>query len=234
VYVLLNFAAGHAVVGWFLEHADPLLKVTIVPRGNGALGFAQYLPKELSLYTQSQLNDMMCMALGGRASEQTFFGGVSTGAADDLQKVTRIAQAQIVNYGMSEKLGNVSYTGNEQETQFVKPFSEETAKQIDEEVRSLVKGAYDRTLLLIAKHKQQIEALAVRLIERETVNHDILVEILGPRPFTTDAYTNWLKQSNREHQEKLEKQKNTKPAATNPSENSENNTESSGLKPAAA
>ena len=101
--------AGHAVVGWFLEHADPLLKVTIVPRGSGALGFAQYLPRELALYTQPQLLDMMCMTLAGRASEQHFFTDVSTGAADDLQKVTRIAQAQISTYGMSKKLGHVSY-----------------------------------------------------------------------------------------------------------------------------
>lgn len=203
--------AGHAVIGWFLEHADPLLKVTIVPRGSGALGFAQYLPKELSLYTQPQLLDMMCMTLGGRAAEQHFFTDVSTGAADDLQKVTRIAQAQISSYGMSKKLGNVSYHqgGGEQEG-FTKPFSEATAQTIDEEVRLLISGAYERTVSLIEEHRESVLALAEKLIATETVNHDVLVAVLGPRPFITDAYAQWMasgmsnEQNRAEHDRKEE------------------------------
>lgn len=184
--------AGHAVIGWFLEHADPLLKVTIVPRGNGALGFAQYLPKELSLYTSAQLLDMMCMTLGGRAAEQHFFDLVSSGAADDLSKVTRIAQAQIVSYGMSAKLGQVSYH-HDDEQQFTKPFSEATAQTIDEEVRALISGAYERTQTLITTHAEKVDALAKELLELETINHDVIVRVLGPRPFTTDAYSSFIK-----------------------------------------
>ena len=169
-----------------------MLKVTIVPRGSGALGFAQYLPKELSLYTQPQLLDMMCMTLGGRAAEQFFFVDVSTGAADDLQKVTRIAQAQISTYGMSKRLGHVSYhqggqNGGEGEG-FTKPFSEATAQTIDEEVRLLISNAYERTSALIQQHSALVLALAESLIATETVNHDGLVQVLGPRPFVTDAY----------------------------------------------
>jgi len=192
--LVAHHEAGHAVAAWFLEHADPLLKVTIVPRTSGALGFAQYLPKELSLYHQGQLSDMMAMALGGRAAEQIFFGRVSTGASDDLQKVTRIAQAQVTTYGMSEKLGQVSYA-DDKSSQFTKPFSEATAQAIDEEVRALIATTYARTLALLEKHRAQVAALAGKLIEIENVNHDILLEILGPRPFASDAYTSWRKQN---------------------------------------
>ena len=187
--------AGHAVIGWFLEHADPLLKVTIVPRGSGALGFAQYLPKELALYTQPQLLDMMCMTLGGRAAEQHFFQDVSTGAADDLQKVTRIAQAQISTYGMSKRLGNVSYHQDQaaEGAQFTKPFSEATAQTIDEEVRLLVSNAYERTVTLVSQHADKVLQLAEKLLAVETINHDVLVQVLGPRPFISDAYSQWMK-----------------------------------------
>ncbi len=120
--------AGHAVAGWFLEHADPLLKVSIIPRGKG-LGYAQYLPKEQYLYSKEQLFDRMCMTLGGRASEQIFFGRITTGAQDDLQKVTKSAYAQITQYGMNERVGNVSFEQPQPgEMVFDKPFSESTAQ----------------------------------------------------------------------------------------------------------
>lgn len=183
--------------------------VTIVPRGNGALGFAQYLPKELSLYTQAQLSDMMAMALGGRAAEQLFFGRVSTGASDDLQKVTRIAQAQVSIYGMSDRLGNVSYAPNQEENQFTKPYSEATAQAIDEEVRTLIASTYRRVIDLLTTHKAQVKALADALIEKENVNHDVLLQILGPRPFPSDAYTLWRKQ-NQEAQELMKKHEEEK------------------------
>jgi len=178
--------AGHAVVGWFLEYADPLLKVTIVPRGKGALGFAQYLPNEVMLRHKQQLVDSMCTALGGRAAEQVFFGRVSTGAANDLQQVSRLARAQIASFGMSDRLGNVNYETDP--NQFQKPFSERTAQIIDEEVEAAIAVCYKRTLDLVNDHKDKVKALGEKLLEKETVNHDVIVEVLGPRPFTSENY----------------------------------------------
>lgn len=152
--------AGHAVSGWFLEHADPLLKVSIIPRGMG-LGYAQYLPKEQYLYTKEQLFDRMCMTLGGRASEQIFFSRITSGAQDDLQKVTKNAYAQVVQLGMSEKVGNLSFDMPEKgEMTIDKPYSEETAQIIDNEVRDLVAQAYKRTIDLLTKHKTDVEKVS--------------------------------------------------------------------------
>ena len=149
--------AGHAVCGWFLEHADPLLKVSIIPRGMG-LGYAQYLPKEQYLYTKEQLFDRMCMTLGGRASEEIFFGKITSGAQDDLKKVTQNAYSQVVQLGMSEKVGNLSFDLPQPGEMVIdKPYSEETAQLIDSEVRSLVKSAYDRTHQLLTEHKADVE-----------------------------------------------------------------------------
>lgn len=149
--------AGHAVVGWFMEHADPLLKVSIIPRGKG-LGYAQYLPKEQYLYTTEQLFDRMCMTLGGRVSEQVFFGRITTGAQDDLRKVTQSAYAQVVQFGMNDKVGHLSFDMPQQgEMVMEKPYSEETAQLIDSEVRSLVQRAYERTVEVIEKHKEDVE-----------------------------------------------------------------------------
>jgi cell division protease FtsH len=187
--------AGHAVAGWFLEHADPLLKVTIVPRGNGALGFAQYLPKELSLYQTEQLVDMICMALGGRCAEQIFFGKISTGASDDLKKVTNIAYAQATVYGMSEKIGNISYQQDEGDNQFTKPYSEATAKLIDEEVSKMVQDSYDRTMALLTLHKDKVDLLAKKLMELETISHDTIADVLGERQYSTPAYLEYVKNS---------------------------------------
>ena len=175
--------AGHAVVGWFLEHADPLLKVSIIPRGKG-LGYAQYLPKEQYLYSTEQLYDRMCMTLGGRASEQIFFGRITTGAQDDLQKVTKSAYAQITQFGMNERIGNVSFEQPQPgEMVFEKPFSEATAQAIDEEANKLIKGAMKRTLDLIQSHKDDVERVAKRLLEKEVLGREDMVELLGPRPF---------------------------------------------------
>jgi AFG3 family protein len=176
--------AGHAVAGWFLEHADPLLKVSIIPRGKG-LGYAQYLPKEQYLYTREQMFHRMCMALGGRVSEQLFFGRITSGAQDDLQKVTRSAYAQVAQLGMSDKVGNISFELPQSgEMVLSKPYSEQTAQIIDEEVRTMVKAAYDRTLDLLSKHKSDIEKVAKRLLEKEKLDKDDMVELLGPRPFS--------------------------------------------------
>ncbi|XP_053555346.1 AFG3-like protein 1 [Bombina bombina] len=175
--------AGHAVVGWFLEHADPLLKVSIIPRGKG-LGYAQYLPKEQYLYTQEQLFDRMCMMLGGRVSEQLFFGRITTGAQDDLKKVTQSAYAQIVQFGMCEKLGQVSFDLPRQgEMVTEKPYSEATAKLIDEEARKLISSAYEKTLELLTQYREQVEKVAKRLLEKEVLEKSDMIELLGARPF---------------------------------------------------
>merc|ERR1719445_1877523 len=175
--------AGHAVCGWFLEHADPLLKVSIIPRGKG-LGYAMYLPREQYLYSTEQLYDRMCMTLGGRASEQIFSGRITTGAQDDLQKVTKSAYAQITQFGMNEKVGNVSFQEPQPgEMVFDKPFSEATAQLVDEEAKKLIGSAMDRTLALLTKHKDDVERVALRLLEKEVLNRDDMIELLGPRPF---------------------------------------------------
>ncbi|KAK2834812.1 hypothetical protein Q7C36_015513 [Tachysurus vachellii] len=175
--------AGHAIVGWLLEHTDPLLKVSIIPRGKG-LGYAQYLPKEQYLYTREQLFDRMCMMLGGRVAEQVFFSRITTGAQDDLKKVTQSAYAQIVQFGMSEKVGQVSFDLPRQgDTVLEKPYSEATAELIDQEVRELVDGAYQRTLKLITEQRDLVEKVAKHLLEKEVLDKADMMELLGPRPF---------------------------------------------------
>ncbi|XP_002741203.2 mitochondrial inner membrane m-AAA protease component AFG3L2 [Saccoglossus kowalevskii] len=175
--------AGHAVAGWFLEHADPLLKVSIIPRGKG-LGYAQYLPKEQYLYSKEQLLDRMCMTLGGRVSEELVFGRITTGAQDDLKKVTQTAYAQVVQFGMSEKVGNVSFDMPQQgEMVMDKPYSEQTAQLIDNEVRSIIRSAYDRTVSLLQNHRENIEKVAQRLLNKEVLSKEDMVELLGERPF---------------------------------------------------
>lgn len=175
--------AGHAVAGWFLQHADPLLKVSIIPRGKG-LGYAQYLPKEQYLYTKEQLFHRMCMTLGGRVSEQIFFGKITTGAQDDLKKVTQSAYAQVVQFGMNEKVGHVSFDLPQPgDVVLDKPYSEETARMIDTEVRQLVTVAYKATEKLLLEKKNDVEKVALRLLEKEILSREDMIELLGPRPF---------------------------------------------------
>ena len=176
--------AGHAVVGWFLEHAAPLLKVSIVPRGMAALGYAQYVPKERKLHTRQQMLDQMCMMLGGRIAEQIFFDKVSTGAQDDLQKVTRLAYGLVTVYGMSDKIGHLSFQQPQDgQINSQRPYSEAIAECVDEEVRQIVWGAYDRTLELLESKKELAAALAARLLEKEVILRADVIEILGERPF---------------------------------------------------
>jgi cell division protease FtsH len=181
--VIAYHEAGHAICGWFLEHAYPLLKVTIVPRGTAALGYAQYTPKEQYLYTTEQLTDQMCMTLGGRAAEEIFFGRISTGASNDLQQITRMAYSMVTTYGMNDKIGNVSFYDPSQENTFQKPFSEETGKIIDEEVRKMIDAAYQRTLVLLRDKKEQVEKLAKELLDKEVLHKSDVEELIGKRPY---------------------------------------------------
>lgn len=180
--------SGHAVAGWFLKHADPLLKVTIVPRGSGALGFAQYLPKEVTLYSKEALIDRMCMALAGRASEEVNFNQITTGASDDLDKVTQMAYGMISIYGMNDAIGKLSFPPKD-EMQMTKPYSDKTATLIDDEARQLVDFCYNRVKDLIIEKKDEVTKVAELLLERETVNQNDLVQLIGPRPFKMEVST---------------------------------------------
>ncbi len=187
--------AGHAVAGWFLEHADPLVKVSIVPRGVAALGYAQYLPKEQFLYQTEQLMDEMCMALGGRAAEDLIFGKISTGALSDLERITKLAYSIVSVYGMNDKIGNVSYYDSKQsDYNFTKPYSEATSELIDNEVKILVDQAYTRTKKLLLSKKKELEILAKELLEKEIIFQSDLEGLIGKRPFENqtsyEAFTN--------------------------------------------
>jgi AFG3 family protein len=181
--IIAYHEAGHAICGWYLEHAYPLLKVTIVPRGTAALGYAQYTPKEQYLYNTDQLEDQICMTLGGRAAEEIFFGKISTGASNDLQQVTRTAYSMVTVYGMNDKIGNISFYDPTQEQTFTKPYSEETGKIIDEEVRFLVERTYQRTLALLTTRKMELEKLAKELLEKEVLFQSDVEVLIGKRPY---------------------------------------------------
>ena len=181
--IIAYHEAGHAICGWFLEHAYPLLKVTIVPRGTAALGYAQYTPREQYLYNTDQLMDQLCMTLGGRAAEAIFFGKISTGASNDLQQITKIAYSMITVYGMNDKVGNVSYSDPQQENSFMKPYSEETGKMIDEEVRQLIAKAYEKTKALLTTHKNEVELIAKELLKKEVLFKSDLEVLIGKRPY---------------------------------------------------
>jgi cell division protease FtsH len=182
--VIAFHEAGHATVSWMLEHASPLVKVTIVPRGR-SLGAAWYLPEERQLNTMDQIFDEMCAALGGRAAEEIMFGRVSTGALSDLEKITKQAFASVVSYGLNDKIGNVSYydSSGQQEYQFGKPYSEHTAQTIDEEIKKLIDKAYVKTKELLNEHKAKLTLLAEKLLEKEVIFRDDLEVIFGKRPF---------------------------------------------------
>jgi len=191
--IVAHHEAGHAVAGWFLEHADPLLKVTIIPRSSGALGYAQYLPKEVYLRTQTQIMDTVCMALAGRAAEEVFFGRVTTGASDDLRRVTQIVYGTIQEYGMNSKVGQLAFPKDPNAGPGDKPYSDATAEAMDDEARRIVDEAYQRTLSLIKEHKDDVEKIANFLLEKETITHDDVVDCIGPRPFKgDDAYNEYV------------------------------------------
>lgn len=181
--------AGHATVSWLLEHASPLVKVTIIPRGQ-SLGAAWYLPEERQITTKEQMLDEICAALGGRAAEQVEFGKVSTGALSDLEKVTKQAYAMVTIYGLNDKIGNLSYydSTGQSDYSFSKPYSEKTAEVIDEEVKKLVDECYSRAVHILTENKDKLDILASRLLEKEILYREDLVEILGERPWGENTH----------------------------------------------
>ena len=180
--------AGHAIISWLLEHAAPLVKVTIVPRGQ-SLGAAWYLPEERQIVRTEQMLDEMCAALGGRAAEKVMFDKISTGALSDLEKVTRQARAMVSVYGLNDTLGNITYydSSGQSEYNFTKPYSEETARKIDHEISEIIEKQYERAISLLASSKDKLIQLADRLLEKEVIFKDDLENILGKRPFKSNA-----------------------------------------------
>lgn len=183
--IIAYHEAGHAICGWFLEHAHPLVKVTIVPRGLAALGYAQYLPKEQYITRTEKLLDDICMTLGGRAAESVVFNKISTGAQSDLDHVTKLSYDMIINYGMNEKVGNVSYSSMLNES-YARPFSEQTAYLIDQEVKHMIDEQYDRARQLLRDRRQQLDDLAQALLEKEVLHRTDLERIIGKRPFSNN------------------------------------------------
>ncbi len=181
--VIAYHEAGHAVSGWFLEHAHPLVKVTIVPRGVAALGYAQYLPKEMYIRNTDHMLDDMCMSLGGRAVEELVFGKISTGALSDLQHVTRMAYAMVSVYGMNDTIGNISFYDPQSENNFTKPYSEETGRLIDDEVRKLIEKAYNRVKELLSEKIESVTVIAEELLKKEVLFKDDLEHLIGKRPY---------------------------------------------------
>ena len=180
--------AGHATVSWLLEHANPLVKVTIVPRGQ-SLGAAWYLPEERQITRTAQMLDEMCSLLGGRAAEEVVFNQISTGALSDLERTTKMAQAMVTIYGLNDKLGNISYYDSSGQQNFFidKPYSDDTAKLIDKEISILVEGQYERAKTILSEHKDKLDQLAQKLLEKEVIFRDDLEAVFGKRPFENDS-----------------------------------------------
>ncbi|MFT7330419.1 MAG: ATP-dependent Zn protease, partial [Roseivirga sp.] len=180
--------AGHATASWFLEHAAPLVKVTIVPRGQ-SLGAAWYLPEERMIVRTEQMLDEMCATLAGRAAEKLIFNKISTGALNDLEKITRQARAMVTVYGLNEKIGNITYydSSGQSDYGFSKPYSEETAKLIDQEISIIIEKQYKRAIKILTTHKEKLTELAELLLEKEVIFKENLETIFGKRPFTKEA-----------------------------------------------
>ncbi|MEL6536588.1 MAG: ATP-dependent zinc metalloprotease FtsH [Bacteroidota bacterium] len=219
--------AGHAVSGWFLEHADPLVKVSIVPRGVAALGYAQYLPKEQFLYQTEQLVDEMCMTLGGRAAEEIVFGKISTGALSDLERVTKMAYSMVTMYGMNDKIGNLSfYDSKDSEYAFTKPYSEATAELIDKEVQSIIEDAYQRVKGMLTDKREELDKIAMELLDKEIIFQQDLERLIGERPFqketTYQAFTSGQLERDKEEARKASEAKESAKSEVAEDKSSEN------------
>jgi cell division protease FtsH len=238
--------AGHATISWLLEHASPLVKVTIVPRGQ-SLGAAWYLPEERSITTSEQILDEMCSALGGRAAEQLIFGKISTGALSDLEKVTKQGYAMVSIYGLNERIGNISFYDSQGRDSFTKPYSDETARIIDEEVSKMIEAQYARALTILTENKDKLTTLAEKLLTSEVIFKEDLVEIFGKRQWekeeepllaavveeqtpeipSEDDTSTEEEQNNEETQSSIETAEDESTSPENNSESSEENTEES-------
>ena len=218
--IIAYHEAGHAICGWFLEHASPLVKVTIVPRGIGTLGYAQYLPKEEYITRTEQLLDRICMTLGGRAAEEVVFGKISTGAQNDLDQITKMAYSMVAVFGMNDQVGNVSFHGLSQD-QFQKPYSDETAKLIDDEVRKMIDVQYERSKALLLDHREDLEKLAQQLLEKEVLLKSDVERLIGSRPFgdpepvSTKMHAG-IEEQHQHHTEAAEKEEAEEVAADTP------------------
>jgi cell division protease FtsH len=206
--------AGHATISWLLEHASPLVKVTIVPRGQ-SLGAAWYLPEERSITTSEQILDEMCSALGGRAAEQLIFGKISTGALSDLEKVTKQGYAMVSIYGLNERIGNISFYDSQGRDSFTKPYSDETARVIDEEVSKMIESQYARALTILTENKDKLTTLAEKLLSSEVIFKEDLVEIFGKRqwekeeePLLAEVVEEQMPEVSEEETESSEEQNN--------------------------
>lgn len=217
--VIAYHEAGHATVSWLLEHAAPLVKVTIVPRGK-SLGAAWYLPEERHLTNTDQMLDEMCAALGGRAAEELIFDKISTGALSDLEKVTKQAQAMVTIYGLNEKLGNITYydSSGQSEYSFGKPYSEKTAQLIDEEIHKIIEAQYKRALELLSHNRDKLEQLAALLLDKEVIFKENLESIFGKRP--------WKHRDEIEEEERAKKESLAKEEALSDSDNDDSSEES--------
>ncbi len=202
--------AGHAICGWYLEHASPLVKVTIVPRGIGTLGYAQYLPKEEYITRTDALLDRMAMTLGGRAAEKIVFDMISTGAQNDLDQITKMAYSMIAVFGMNKKVGNVSFYGMQQDS-FNKPYSDETATLIDDEVRNLIDSQYERAQALLTERRKELDTLANALLEREVILKSDIEKLIGPRPFKPDDHHALSNGAKKKYNELFEDEKQEEP-----------------------
>jgi len=180
--VIAFHEAGHATVSWMLEHAAPLVKVTIVPRGQ-SLGAAWYLPEERKIVQTEQMLDEMCATMGGRAAEKLIFNKISTGALSDLEKVTKQARAMVTVYGLNDKVGNITYYDSSGNDAFVKPYSDATAQKIDEEISEIIENQYKRAIDILDENRDKLTELAELLLEKEVIFKDDLVKIFGDRPF---------------------------------------------------
>ncbi|KAK6461094.1 peptidase family M41-domain-containing protein [Scheffersomyces coipomensis] len=186
--------AGHAICGWYLRYAHPLLKVSIIPRGQGALGYAQYLPPDQYLMNTFQLYDRMIMTLGGRVSEELHFSSVTSGAHDDFKKVTNIAQSMVLRFGMSKAIGMVNYADTQSQDNLTKPFSDETNRTIDQEVQRIVSECYEKCKTLLKERSHEVELVAEELLKKEFITREDMIRLLGKRPFpeTNDAFDKYL------------------------------------------
>ncbi|QHS75361.1 m-AAA protease subunit YTA12 [Saccharomyces paradoxus] len=217
--VVAYHEAGHAVCGWYLKYADPLLKVSIIPRGQGALGYAQYLPGDIFLLTEQQLKDRMTMSLGGRVSEELHFPSVTSGASDDFKKVTSMATAMVTELGMSDKIGWVNYQKRD-DSDLTKPFSDETGDIIDSEVYRIVQECHDRCTKLLKERAEDVEKIAQLLLKKEVLTREDMIDLLGKRPFPerNDAFDKYLNDYETEKIRK-EEEKNGKHNEPKPSTN---------------